>query len=261
MDNTEIMRLKAACLCEIRSYLPKVRKMLDSIDARLWKYAIERTEPLDHWTLTLDDEGTEVNDCLANVYELLGIRKTLRLLCTYRFNTQKARQWLLAQEGVWKQDEKGRWHHVRGGLKFDTPRGAQHVRLMNFQAWVTCMALGFETDVCMERIDDGSPLLPSEYVGEDGMVWDVRRLCNEIHFYIPRKAGKTEYGVSLSFAEYLVMGDMNAQVTIVANSKDQAVGIAYDKAKQYAWQVDPTSTNKLGGKLLKVGATSSKGGE
>ena len=81
---------------------------------------------------------------------------------------------------------------------------------MPFQAWTTCMAMGFETDVCMDRQADGSELLPSEYVDDDGMVWDKRRLCNEIHFFITRKAGKTEYGVSLDFAEMAVMGDMNS---------------------------------------------------
>lgn len=251
----DMKHMKARLLCELRTYLRKVRRTLEDIDPRLWLYVEERTSPLKHFVLPMDEDGTEVPDSVASFMELLGIRKCLRLLNTYPFNVQKARLWLNAQEGAWFQEDGGRWRHVRGGLMFDTPRGAQHVRLMNFQAWTTCMAMGFEHEVCMDRKDDGSALLPSEYVGSDGMVYDVRRLCNEIHFFITRKAGKTEYGVSLDFAEFLVMGDMNAQVTIVGNSKDSAVGIAYDKARHYAWQIDPSSTNKLGGKLLKVGSS------
>ena len=252
MENNQLKQIKIQCLSELRAYLPTVRDLLCSIDERLWQYVTERTDGIG---ICIASDGEYIEDCLANVYELLGIRKSLRLLNTYRFNTKRARQWLLAQEGVWRC-ENGIWQHVQGGLAFDTPRGAKHVRLMPFQAWTTCMAMGFETDVCMDRKHDGSELLPSEYVGEDGMVWDKRRLCNEIHFFITRKAGKTEYGVSLDFSEMAVMGDMNAQVTIVGNSKDSAVGIAYAKAKQYAYHVDPSSTNKLGGRLLKVGASS-----
>lgn len=240
MENSELKTIKKQCLADIEKYFPILEPTLDSIDSRLSEYVISRTERYNE------------SDCFASIYELLCIRKAFRLFFTYSFDAELARMWLATQEGVWKQDERGHWRHVTGGLKFDTPRGAQHVRLMPFQAWLTCIAMGFYKEVPLRQYK-GEELLPSENV-VCGKVYDRRRLCHEIHLYITRKAGKTEYGVSLDFAEFLIMGDQNAQVVIIGNSKDSAVGIAYQKAKQYAYQIDPKSVNKLGGNYLKVGA-------
>ena len=86
------------------------------------------------------------------------------------------------------------------------------------------------------------------------MVWDKRRLCSEADILITRKSGKTEFGAALDMTEFAMMGDANQQVSIVANDSNQAIKIAYKAIKQFAYQIDPTSVNKLGGRLLKVNA-------
>lgn len=244
MENSELKTIKQRCLSEIEDALPSFETLLSKIDPRLYSYVSERIKRYN---------GSS-SDCVASIYELLCIRKAFRLLSTYEFDINLAQRWLAAQEGLWKQTPDSLWRHISGGVKFDTPRGAQHVRLMPFQAWLTCLAMGFVHDVRL-RLHQGEPLLPSEFI-RNGMVYDRRRLCNEIHLFITRKAGKTEYGVSLDFAEFFIMGDQNAQVVIIGNSKDSAVGIAYEKAKHYAFQIDPSSVNKLGGRYIKVGANS-----
>ena len=67
MDNTELKHIKAQLICDLRTYLrnPTVRADLEAIDPRLWQYVTDATSPLEHYVLTLDDEGTEVEDCIA----------------------------------------------------------------------------------------------------------------------------------------------------------------------------------------------------
>jgi phage terminase large subunit-like protein len=237
IDNTELKEIKRQCLADLRENLPLWRERLTMIDPRLYFYVLEAT---------MEVEGT---DCIASVYELLSIRKELRKMLTYELDIDYAAKWVRAIEGVW---EDGR--HVRGGLKFSTNRGLQHIRLMHFQTWATYMMMMARKEVCMDRrASDGTPLLPTEFV-RDGMVWDKRRLCTEADIFITRKAGKTEWGGAMDFTEMAIMGDPNEQVSIVANDTNQAMKIAYKAVKQFAYQIDPASVNKLGGKILKVNA-------
>ena len=176
MDNSELLHLKAQCICELRTYLrnPTVRAELEAIDARLWQYVTDATSPLEHYVLPLppsdsaqEDEGAEVEDCIASLHELLCIRKSLRKWRTYTLDTDYALRWLRAIEGVWRQSEDGAWQHVSGGVKFDTPQGARHVRLMPFQVWFVVTTMLFQTEVDMEReYHEGDQLLPSEFVRE-----------------------------------------------------------------------------------------------
>lgn len=85
-------------------------------------------------------------------------------------------------------------------------------------------------------------------------VFDRRRLCTEADLFQTRKSGKTELGAAIDFAQFMFMGDANEQVSIVANDANQAIKIAFKAVKAYAMQIDPSAKNKLGGKLLKVGA-------
>lgn len=85
-------------------------------------------------------------------------------------------------------------------------------------------------------------------------VFDRRRLCTEADLFQTRKSGKTELGASMDNAQFMCMGDANEQVSIVANDANQAIKIAFKAIKAYALQIDPSAKNKLGGKLLKVGA-------
>ena len=157
MDHQELKTLKEDCLRELREYLPTVKAALDKADTRLYLYASDAIR---------EDMDT------ANVYELLGIRKILRLMLTYEVDVDYVHLILRAIEGVWEDGK-----HVRGGLSYDTPRGYKPVRLMPYQVWCVFGIYAFFTEVCMEReYYDGMELLPSEFV-KDGMVWDRRRLC------------------------------------------------------------------------------------
>ena len=174
MDTTQLLHIKAQLICDLRTYLrnPTVRTELEGIDARLWQYVTDAISPLEHYVLQLppsdsaqEDEGAEVEDCIASLHELLCIRKNLRKWRTYTLDTDYALRWLRAIEGVWTQREDGAWQHVSGGVKFDTPQGARHVRLMPFQVWFVVTTMLFQTEVDMEReYHEGDQLLPSEFV-------------------------------------------------------------------------------------------------
>ena len=231
MDYQELKELKEQCLCELREYLPTVKAALDEADTRLYLYASDAIR---------EDMDT------ANVYELLGIRKVLRLMLTYEVDVDYVHLILRAIEGVWEDGK-----HIRGGLSYDTPRGYKPVRLMPYQVWCVFGIYAFFTEVSMEReYYDGMELLPSEFV-RDGIVWDRRRLCREAHLFQTRKSGKTAFGGSIDFIEANVIGEANAQVLICANSSKQAK-IAFEAVRQYAYQIDPKATSKSGGKFLRV---------
>ena len=176
-DIEKLKRAKQQCLSDLRDGLYRYADRLNAIDRRLMAYI----------------EDAISNDAShANIYELLGIRKTLRLMDSYATDPKRVRMSLRVIEGEWKN---GR--HVKGGLKFDTPRGNQHVRLMPYQVWCVFGLYAFKTDVCMERpYIDGDELLPTEWV-KDSIVWDTRRLTDEIHLFQTRKSGKTEFGAAI----------------------------------------------------------------
>ena len=160
MDISQLKTIKAQCLSELRAYLPTVRTELERIDARMWQYVTDATAPIDQVLC-------DAPDCIASLHELLCIRKNLRKWRTYTLDTDYALRWLRAIEGVWRQGEDGAWQHVSGGVKFDTPQGARHVRLMPFQVWFVVTTMLFQTEVDMEReYPDGDVLLPSEFVRE-----------------------------------------------------------------------------------------------
>lgn len=232
--NDELKILKEQVLAELRRYLPQYRSRMDAIDERLYAYAIDAVR---------EDMDT------ANIYELLGIRKELRLMDTYEMNPKMVCKVIRAIEGKWNGNQ-----HEKGGLKFDTPRGNMHVKLMPYQAWCVFGIYGFLTEVCMERpyAADDFNLLPTEFE-RDGIVWDKRRLTSEAHIFQTRKSGKTEFGAAIDFVEANILGPVNAQVLICCNSKDQAK-IAYKAVREFCFQLDPASANKAGGKYLRVTA-------
>lgn len=198
--------IKQQCIEDIRGVLPLVVPVLQTIDGRLVEYLTDAVR---------SDIDT------ANLYELLGARKMLRVMWTYPRNVERLRQWIRAIEGVWDGLE-----HQGGGLKFSTPRGAQHVRLMPWQVWVLA-----EMYLCDST---------------QGV-----RLCQEMHLMITRKAGKTEFGAAIDYVEANVLGPTNAQVLIVTNSSDQSK-IAFKAIKNFCYQLDPKSANKGMGKYLNV---------
>ena len=230
-DFEELRQAKAQCLDDLRTHLPDYANHLNVIDTRLMAYIED----------AISNDGSH-----ANLYELLGIRKEMRLMDSYDLDPQRVQRSLRAIEGQWKN---GR--HVKGGLRFSTPRGSQHVRLMPFQAWLIFEIYAFKVDVSMERTyHDGDMLLPTEWV-KDGEVWDTRRLTQEAHWFLTRKSGKTELGGAVDFTEVGFLGDVNGQALICTNSSEQSQ-IAYKAIREFAMQVDPTCSNRMGGKYFRM---------
>lgn len=229
MDN--LKKAKAQCLQDIQQALPNYAKRLNDIDSRLLPYIED----------AISNDGSH-----ANIYELLGIRKELRLMDSYEMDAERVKRTMRAIEGVWKNGK-----HVKGGLKFDTPRGNMNVQLMPYQAWCVFGIYAFVTEVCMEKIYfNGASLLPTEYV-QDGMIWDKRRLTVEAHLFQTRKSGKTEFGSAIDFVEVCFLGPVNGQALICAPSAKSSE-IAYKAIKDFAMQIDPTCINRLGGKLFQM---------
>ena len=230
-DFDELKKLKAQCLSDIREALPLYANRLNGCDERLMIYI---------------EDAISNNASHANLYELLGIRKEMRLMDSYPLDPQRVKRSLRAIEGQWAN---GR--HVKGGLRFDTPRGNMHVRLMPFQAWLIFEIYAFKVDVPMEReYNEGDMLLPTEWVKE-GWVWDTRRLTQEAHWFLTRKSGKTELGGAVDFTEVGFLGDVNGQALICTNSSEQSQ-IAYKAIREFAMQVDPTCSNRMGGKFFRM---------
>ena len=230
-DFEELKKAKQRCVDELVEALPRYRERLDEIDHRLVEYI---------------EDALSNNASHANIYELLGIRKTLRLMDSYDMDVPRVHRTLRAIEGVW---QGGR--HQKGGLKFSTPRGSQHVRLMPFQVWMIFEIYAFKVDVDMERTyHDGDQLLPSEKV-RDGRVWDTRRLTQEAHWFLTRKSGKTELGGAVDFTEVCFLGDINGQALICTNSSEQSQ-IAYKAIREFAMQIDPTCSNRMGGRYFRM---------
>ena len=230
-DFEELKKAKQQCVDELVEALPRYRERLDEIDHRLVEYI---------------EDAISNNASHANLYELLGIRKELRLMSSYDIDPERVNRSLRAIEGQWAN---GR--HVKGGLKFSTPRGSQHVRLMPFQVWLIFEIYAFKVDVSMEReYHDGDMLLPTEWV-KDGEVWDTRRLTQEAHWFVTRKSGKTELGGGVVYTDVGYLGDVNGQGLICTNSAEQSK-IAFKAIKNFAMQVDPTCANRMGGKYFRL---------
>ena len=231
IDNQEYWNNKAQCLSDIREALPRYADRLNECDERLMQYI---------------EDAISNNASHSNYYELLGIRKELRLMDSYSLDIPRVQRTLRAIEGRW---ENGR--HVKGGLKFSTPRGAMHVRLMPFQTWLIWCIYAYKVDVSMEReYHEGDQLLPTEWV-KDGDVWDTRRLRQEAHWFLTRKSGKTELGAAVDFVEVCFLGDVNGQALIATNSAEQS-RIAFKAIKEFAMQVDPSCSNRMGGRFFRL---------
>lgn len=232
-DIEQLRQAKERCLSDLTKALAAYADRLNLIDPRLTAYI---------------QDALSNNASHANLYELLGIRKEMRLMDSYALDPDRVQRTLRAIEGQWQD---GR--HLKGGLKFDTPRGNQHVRLMPYQVWCLFGIYAFKVDVCMDRpYTEGDQLLPTEWVNPaDGMVWDTRRLTEECHLFQTRKSGKTEFGAAIDFTEVCFLGPANGQALICAPSSEQSK-IAYKAIREFAVQIDPTCINRLGGKFFRM---------
>ena len=198
-----------------------VRRALKAIDPRLLDYF----------------EGMEREPELHNGYEILCAVKFLRLLRTYEFNERRVQQIIQLREGEWRQDERGRWHHVRGGIKCPGTDTAHVYRWQPFQVFVLASVFGFHTWFNTEvQAIDKPELLPTEREREDGYVEDFRRLCNYFVLYTPRKTDKTGMSAYIQVVFFL-MGDYNSEIYCCANAEFQS-RILYGRTRFLLSDVD-----------------------
>ena len=80
----ELKQAKARCLDDLRKHLPDYANRLNAIDSRLMAYIED----------AISNDGSH-----ANLYELLGIRKELRLMDSYDLDPERVKRSLRAIEG------------------------------------------------------------------------------------------------------------------------------------------------------------------
>ena len=179
---------------------------LNAVDHRLGEYFINlKNHPMMH-----------------NGYELLGGVKFLRLLRSYDFDTDRVQQVIKLREGEWRQADDGRWIHVRGGIRCPGTDTAHVYRWQPFQVFVLASVFGFKTWFNTEvRSIDKSELLSTERVTPEGLVEDLRRLCNYFVLYTPRKTDKTGMSAFIQVVFFL-LGDYNSEIYCCANAEFQS---------------------------------------
>lgn len=190
------------------------------------------------------------NPELHNGYEILGAVKFLRLMNTYEYNTERVQQVIRLREGEWAKDEKGRWRHLRGGIKCPGTDTAHVYRWQPFQVFVLASVFGFHhwfnTEV---RAIDKPELLPTEREREDGMVEDLRRLCNYFVLYTPRKTDKTGMSAFIQVVFFL-MGDYNSEIYCCANAEFQS-RILFSRATFMLKDIDTRNRFDITSKRIK----------
>ena len=194
--------------------------------------------------------GMIANPELHNGYEILGAVKFLRLMNTYEYNTERVQQVIRLREGEWAKDEKGRWRHLRGGIKCPGTDTAHVYRWQPFQVFVLASVFGFHhwfnTEV---RAIDKPELLPTEREREDGMVEDLRRLCNYFVLYTPRKTDKTGMSAFIQVVFFL-MGDYNSEIYCCANAEFQS-RILFSRATFMLKDIDTRNRFDITSKRIK----------
>lgn len=194
--------------------------------------------------------GMIANPELHNGYEILGAVKFLRLMNTYEYNTERVQQVIRLREGEWAQDEKGRWRHLRGGIKCPGTDTAHVYRWQPFQVFVLASVFGFHHWFNTEVIAIDKPeLLPTEREREDGMVEDLRRLCNYFVLYTPRKTDKTGMSAFIQVVFFL-MGDYNSEIYCCANAEFQS-RILFSRATFMLKDIDTRNRFDITSKRIK----------
>jgi phage terminase large subunit-like protein len=167
MTHQEAKTIKQAVKEELIAAFTEYEPRLTQIDPRLKEYVLDCIDPMaDH----------------ANLYELLGIRKFIRMLYTYPFHTEKVQRIYRAYEH----------------LKFSGINGKQQYKLTPLQTFQLAAPFGF-----MRSQDD----------------W--RRICTEANYFIPRKSSKTTLAAFFNFW-FFFFEDYNAECFCCSNSADQS---------------------------------------
>lgn len=216
---TQEEKLKAHALLSER--LAEQHQQVTDIEPRLAAYLDDLTEhPEAH-----------------NGNELLGAIKFLRLLRTYETDIETFRDVVYKYEGIWQQTDGGMWRHMEGGLKHPGTTGPTYYRLQPFQVFVLAAMFCLKAWVNTENEAGTRELLPTERIGSDGMIYDLRRLCTEFTLFTPRKTAKTQLSAFIQFW-YFMSGDENAECYCCANASDQAK-ILFSRTRELIHQMDP----------------------
>ena len=192
INETSLRELKSRVLSEIRDVLPRYESRLCHIDTRLWEYAcgVVRTDRDVH-----------------NIYEVLGLRKFLRMTDTYVMNDAKAKKVINCYEK----------------LEFSGLKGRRRYPLTPIQVYMLCGVMLFT-----RSLQSGSAFL-SEIEDGDSDALDRRRIVTDAVFFIVRKFCKTTMGAFFAFW-FMMFEDYNAEIYCVANSGSQSK-ILFDMAR------------------------------
>lgn len=185
MTDQEAKTIKAQCKADINAAMMQTRyySKVAEIDPRLSEYIYQCADP---------------NTDYSNLYELLGIRKFLRMLCTYPFALDKVHKIYRAYEH----------------LLFSGMQGRTTYRLTPMQCFQLAAPFGF---------------MRSEE--------DMRRICTEANYFVPRKSSKTTLAAFFNFW-FFFYEDYNAECYCTANSADQSK-ILFRLTSDLIRQMDP----------------------
>lgn len=199
MTHDEAKQIKQQCKTDILLAIsrPLYADRLQQIDARLYEYVADCCD-------TMTDH--------ANLYELLGIRKFLRMLFTYPLDIDKV-------QSVYKAYEF---------LKFSGIKGKQQYKLTPMQTYQLAAPFLFLKEV------------PAEPSGDNQWV-DRRRICTEANYFVPRKSSKTTLAAFFIFW-FFFFEDYNAEAYCTANSADQSK-ILFRLSQDLIRQMDPDGKN------------------
>jgi phage terminase large subunit-like protein len=170
-----------------------------------------------------------------NAYEILGAVKFLRLLHTYKIDTDTFRDVIYKYEGTWQKYD-GVWQHIEGGLKHPGTTGPMYYRLQPFQVFVLASMFLLRVWINTESEAGSRGMLPTERA-RNGYIEDLRRLCTEFTFFTPRKTAKTQLSAFIQFW-YFMSADENAECYCCANASDQAK-ILFSRSRDLIHQMDP----------------------
>ena len=170
-----------------------------------------------------------------NAYEILGAVKFLRLLHTYKIDTDTFRDVIYKYEGTWQKYD-GVWQHLEGGLKHPGTTGPMYYRLQPFQVFVLASMFLLRVWINTESEAGSRGMLPTERA-RNGYIEDLRRLCTEFTFFTPRKTAKTQLSAFIQFW-YFMSADENAECYCCANASDQAK-ILFSRSRDLIHQMDP----------------------
>lgn len=220
MDVTEAKGLKAKAIGILSESLPTIAQRLRDVDERLLEYLNGCT-------------NGDVHCCS----EVLCALKFVRVFQTYEMDIEWVQRIIRMYEGRWEW-KHGAWRYLpdSGGLQFSSLRGRTYYRLQPFQLFILAWIFGFYHEVKVNASGDRG-LLPTERMGDDGQVYDRRRLVTEAVIFIPRKAGKTTLGAFIQFVMFF-FGDANGEIYCAAQASSQS-HIIYNMIFDLIHQLDP----------------------